>query len=146
MTGDKSFQVFVYFANNIFTYIITNLLNKTGVYSFWGTNNQPLYIGRSINLGQRVPKSYENTWHQYLGKRYINDNYRPIINKPVFFKYMICNEPDSYIIEPYLIFINKPLFNNEFRTEDYPTLKIHNIPFWSQPILCNRVILKRWGL
>ena len=145
-TVNNDYLLWINFGNIEFRKLATSLQFQSGVYSFWGSNNQPLYIGKSSQVGKRICNSYENTWHKYLDKTFQNDYYRPRKNRPIFFKYILCNKADMSIIEAYLITKINPVFNVDCKTTDEPTIQFKQKFHWSQPFLCNAVKLKRWGL
>ena len=90
----------------------THLVNKTGVYFLWH-EEKLLYIGKSINLSERIVTSLRERNKQI---------------KVTHFSYFETpTQADAHILEPYLIIKHKPILNSEFLTIDYS--KMFNIVF-----------------
>ena len=86
---------------------IERLQNKMGVYFLWHNENL-IYIGKSINLSERIVSSIKE---------------RNLKIKVTHFSYYLAEtQADVHILEPYLITKYKPLLNSEFISTDYTTL------------------------
>ncbi|MCD7724310.1 MAG: hypothetical protein LUI12_01935 [Clostridiales bacterium] len=88
-------------------FICDNLFGKHGLYAFIGKDNVVLYIGKSIDLSSRIPKSYRER------KDYAK------INKVMY--YVDDNMANVNIMEILLIAEYNPILNTESKTEDIPT-------------------------
>lgn len=95
-----------------FEWMIDNLFHKAGIYCF-AHDKQILYIGKSINLADRIAESY------YERSRYGD------INRILY--YITPTKSDAHILEIVLIAENKPPLNSDCKTDDYPKLFQSNI-------------------
>ena len=86
---------------------LEKLQNKYGVYFLWNNDNL-IYIGKSINLSERILTSIKE---------------RNMKVKVTHFSYYLTKtQADAHILEPYLITQYKPLLNSEFVSTDYTTM------------------------
>lgn len=85
---------------------------KTGIYKLYNKNKKLIYIGKSINLENRLVTSAKD-------------------KKAYYFKYtLINNKPDTDIYEIYYIAKFKPEKNKEFNDSDkQPTIKLPELKF-----------------
>lgn len=83
----------------------TQLLNKSGIYFLYDEYMDIAYIGKSLNLSQRITSS---CFEKKLCKA----------------SYILCEMSDANVIEPYLISLLQPPLNIEFSTSKAPTFKI----------------------
>lgn len=90
-----------------------NLYKKAGCYAFADDNNQIIYIGKSINLAERIIKSYT----ERIRQKDIRDIYY----------YITPSKADASILEMVLITENKPVLNGDGITDDYSQMFKSNI-------------------
>ena len=112
-----------------FTKLVGDMERVPGVYYFTRTNGEPLYVGRSIHLGQRMLSSFSRF------KDY---------NRHVYVQYIQTkSSSDAALLEIYFITtLNPPLNRRDNYAGDDLTLTVEPIPEWSELILCNAVITK----
>ena len=84
--------------------ICEKLHRKSGIYFLW-SGKELVYIGKSINLGDRILSSAKER------------NGGDILITHISYK-VIENKADVHILEPLLITKYKPKLNTEFYTED----------------------------
>ena len=104
--------------------ILTSFAKKRakGVYSFWTGNGQCLYIGRSVNLAQRIPSSFrERIPIRQHGNVYLRTA-------------ITATASDMAVAEVALIATHKPSLNRDSKFDDELTLSIE-IPVLSSPIV-----------
>lgn len=89
-------------------FLCDNLYKVPGVYAFIGENNTILYIGKSVDLSQRITSSYRERKNSAKIER-------------VMF-YAVNNIADTNILEILLITENNPVLNEDCKTEDSPEL------------------------
>lgn len=107
-----------------FVELIEDLAGLPGVYSFW-RKQEVLYVGMSINLGQRIPTSF---------KRFDS------LDTKISLKYIRTKTvSDAALLEIYYISTLQPPLNSEVHTKDELTLEIKNIPTFSNLTVCNTV-------
>ena len=94
----------------IFTQKLIDMMNElyqiSGVYLFFSEDKKLLYVGKSVNLGERILASLA----ERDGVHYI--------------KYLTCVKSDISILETYLIASLKPFYNKDCACEEQPTIKI----------------------
>jgi len=88
-------------------YVCNTLYNVSGIYAFV-FNQKIIYIGKSINLGDRIVTSFG----ERIKEHPIDDIYY----------YEISNKADVNIMEVILIEENKPILNRDCKTTDYPAI------------------------
>jgi len=110
-----------------FIELLEDLGGVCGVYCFVDVDGDPLYVGRSIRLGQRMLSSFGRF-----------SNY----NRPISVKYVQTNSmPDAILLEAYFIAMLNPPFNHKDNySADGLTLTLGPIPEWSEPVGCNLVV------
>lgn len=96
------------FPQECMLFICDNLYNVHGLYSFIGEDNAILYIGKSVNLSQRIPQSYQ--------KRKDSAKISKILYLPME------NMANVNILEILLIAENDPLLNSESNSLEKPTM------------------------
>lgn len=89
-------------------FLCDNLYKVHGVYAFIGEDNTILYIGKSIDLSQRITSSYRERKNSAK------------ITRVMF--YAVNNIADTNILEILLIAENNPVLNEDCKTEDSPEL------------------------
>lgn len=99
------------------------LLDVPGVYNFWDkTINQPLYIGKSNNLGGRIINSYAGK------KEYFS-------SLPIKASCIKTTYADASVYELYFINLWKPLLNKKDKAKDEIQLTISPMPEFSEGVL-----------
>lgn len=117
---------FVHQFTDEFLNMIADLEGQPGVYSFWQGENILLYVGRSINLGQRIPGSF-NRFHSY--------------DRPIYVRYIPTQSAsDAVVLEAYFIVTYNPPLNGADNFGDPLTLDLQPIPDWLEPVRCNWVL------
>ena len=89
-------------------FLCDNLYKVHGIYAFIGEDNTILYIGKSIDLSQRITSSYRERKNSAK------------ITRVMF--YAVNNIADTNILEILLIAENNPVLNEDCKTEDSPEL------------------------
>lgn len=89
-------------------WVDTNLKGVAGCYAFLGARNKLLYIGKSLNLAERIPSSYTER------------KAKAEIKKILY--YITPTQADASILEMMLITENKPLLNRDGNTKDKPKM------------------------
>ena len=89
-------------------FLCDNLYKVHGIYAFIGEDNTILYIGKSIDLSQRITSSYRERKNSAK------------ITRVMF--YTVNNIADTNILEILLIAENNPVLNEDCKTEDSPEL------------------------
>ena len=102
---------------------INDLASLSGVYGFYNSDNICLYIGVSVNLGERIASSFHERFHNY--------------HIPIYLRYFLTEtKSDAYVLETVAISKIKPVYNTTGKYGDELTLDI-GLPEFSKPILCN---------
>lgn len=96
------------FPQECMLFICDNLYKVHGLYSFVSEDNVILYIGKSTDLSQRIPSSYQERKNSAK------------INKVLF--YPMENMANVNIMEILLIAENNPVLNSESNSQEMPTL------------------------
>lgn len=95
--------------------VLEGLLTVAGVYFIFDKRKKLNYVGKSYDLGNRIIDSIEE-------------------RKGYYFSYMKTKSRiDADILEPYMIWLKKPLLNSEFVTNDRPSFKL-KVPRMSRMI------------
>ena len=103
---------------------LQNLPNKPGVYQFYDTNNDLLYVGKAKSLKKRVA-SYFNKPTGQSGKT------RVLVKKTSDIKYVVVEtEHDALFLENSLIKKHQPPYNIQLKDDKtYPWICIKKEPF-----------------
>lgn len=110
-----------------FSDTLKGLNSIPGIYSFWTKKETPLYIGMSIDLQSRIVASFGERFNKY--------------KRPIYLKYIATEQAsDAAVLEVYFICKFKPTLNGTSKYSDKLSIEILNIPDFSTPILCNRVL------
>ncbi|MCB9227291.1 MAG: excinuclease ABC subunit UvrC [Chitinophagales bacterium] len=105
------------------TDILLTIPEKPGVYRFYSSNSDILYIGKAKNLKKRV-NSYFTKSHDSFRLRFMVSQIRNIQFT------VVENEKDALLLERNLINNEKPKYNIQFRDDkSYPSIAIKNEPF-----------------
>jgi hypothetical protein len=91
-----------------FQTLLESLQGKHGVYMFTDDTNSVVYVGKSINLQERVFSSLK----ERIQESDITDVI--IIHTPTI--------ADMHLLEIYLIICNKPVLNKDCKSDDFPEL------------------------
>lgn len=103
--------------------ILQTIPEKPGVYRFYASNDDILYIGKAKNLKKRV-NSYFSKTHDSFRLRFMVSQIRNIQFT------VVENEKDALLLERNLINNEKPKYNIQFRDDkSYPSIAIKNEPF-----------------
>ncbi|HQT82358.1 MAG: hypothetical protein B7Z60_09290 [Ferrovum sp. 37-45-19] len=89
---------------------IDSIPEKTGVYLFYGENNLPLYIGKSINLKERI-LSHFNSDHKHHKELRLSQQVKYIEYRET------CGELGALLLEAKLIKELKPIHNHRLRRQ-----------------------------
>lgn len=92
-----------------FLELLCDVENKSGVYFFYDSHSELIYIGKSYRLNERLKTSCKE-------------------RKAIYVNVMVTDsECDANILEPYYIGLLNPQANSDFTTLDNPTFEIkHN--------------------
>lgn len=109
---------------NIVSHILSNLPDKPGVYQFFNSSGEIIYVGKAVNLKKRV-SSYFHKNHYDNRKLYL------LVKKIHDIKYIIVNsEQDALLLENNLIKEYQPRYNFLLKDDKtYPWICIKNEPF-----------------
>lgn len=104
-------------------YISNNLPNTPGVYQFFDSKNNIIYIGKAKNLKKRVNSYFSNKNH--TGKT------NKLVNKISYIKHILVKtESDAFLLENNLIKKYKPKYNIQLKDgKSYPWICIKNERF-----------------
>ena len=89
-------------------FLYDNLFKKHGVYAFVDKNGRIVYIGKSVNLCERIPSSYDE-------RKHFADITR-------IFYYTDENMGNVNVLEVLLICENAPILNGESNSGEIPTM------------------------
>jgi excinuclease ABC subunit C len=104
-------------------YISNNLPNTPGVYQFFDSKNNIIYIGKAKNLKKRVNSYFSNKNH--TGKT------NKLVNNISYIKHILVKtESDAFLLENNLIKKYKPKYNIQLKDgKSYPWICIKNERF-----------------
>jgi len=104
-------------------YISNNLPNTPGVYQFFDSKDNIIYIGKAKNLKKRVNSYFSNKNH--TGKT------NKLVNKISYIKHILVKtESDAFLLENNLIKKYKPKYNIQLKDgKSYPWICIKNERF-----------------
>lgn len=102
---------------------LSTLPNSPGVYQFYDSENQLLYVGKAKNLKKRVSS--------YFNKKHDNGKTRVLVKKILQIKHIVVkNESDALLLENSLIKKHQPRYNVLLRDDKtYPWICIKNERF-----------------
>lgn len=109
---------------NEFIGMLQKLSGISGVYAFFDGAN-PLYVGKSNNLGARILSSY-------------TDKHKKYEQGQVTAHFVCSNNTDAGILELYFISLFSPIYNKKDKSEEPLTLVINPIPKFSDGVLVLR--------
>ncbi len=98
---------------------LNTLPTDSGVYIMLNSDNTIIYIGKAVNLKNRV--------RQYFRNNIEHDKVRAMVSHIADFRYIITNnEVDALVLEANLIKKHKPLYNILLKDDkDYPFIRIN---------------------
>src|SRR5665647_1703192 len=106
-----------------FAVIATTIPLQPGIYKYYDSNNELLYVGKAKNLRKRVSS--------YFYKTYTNYKTHELVQRIREIEFTIVNsEQDAFLLENSLIKNFQPLFNINLKDDKtYPYIVIKNEPF-----------------
>lgn len=109
---------------HIVSHILPNLPDRPGVYQFFNTDGEIIYVGKAINLKKRV-SSYFHKNHYDNRKLFL------LVKKISDIKYIVVNsEQDALLLENNLIKEYQPRYNFLLKDDkSFPWICIKNEPF-----------------
>jgi excinuclease ABC subunit C len=108
---------------NEFQQIASNLPNMPGIYKYFDSSGQLLYVGKAKNIRKRVGSYFNKTIASYKTYELVKR-----INKIEFT--IVNSEQDAFLLENSLIKEFQPLFNINLKDDKtYPYIVIKNEPF-----------------
>jgi len=109
---------------NIFKSIISNLPDKPGVYQFYDSSANLLYIGKAKNLKKRVNSYFSKTIHE-------NNKLRVLVKKVAEVKHIVVDtESDALLLENNLIKQYQPKYNVSLKDDKtFPWICVKNERF-----------------
>lgn len=85
---------------------------EVGVYIFWDENKEPLYIGKSVNVRNRLESYLRNDLHVKTAQMISLARY--------FSTIPVTSELESLLLEAYLVKKNQPKYNIELKDDKSP--------------------------
>jgi excinuclease ABC subunit C len=115
--------------------VIKNIPPKPGIYQFWSTDEELIYIGKAKNLKNRVSSYFNKDSYRVNAKTRVLVSK---INKVTFT--IVDTEIDAWLLENSLIKKHQPKYNILLKDDKtYPWLIIKNEPFprifWTRKII-----------
>ena len=106
-----------------FSIIASTIPIEPGIYKYYDSNNDLLYVGKAKSLRKRVSS--------YFSKTYTNYKTHELVNRIRKIEFTIVNsEQDAFLLENSLIKKYQPLFNINLKDDKtYPYIVIKNEPF-----------------
>ncbi|MGZ3945649.1 MAG: excinuclease ABC subunit UvrC [Mucilaginibacter sp.] len=114
---------------------LKNIPHKPGVYQFWDTDNELIYIGKAKDLRNRVTSYFNNKDHT------VNAKTRVLVSKIRNITFTIVDsEVDAWLLENSMIKKHQPRYNvmlKDDKTYPWIIIKIENFPriFWTRRIV-----------
>jgi excinuclease ABC subunit C len=114
---------------------LKNIPHKPGVYQYWDSNNELMYIGKAKDLRNRVASYFVSKDNQFNGKT------RVLVSKIRNITFTIVDtEIDAWLLENSLIKKHQPRYNINLKDDKtYPWIIIKNEPFprifWTRKII-----------
>ena len=103
---------------------VNELRNVPGIYTFWNSNEMPLYVGMSCDLGQRIFASFNERFNRF--------------SKIVFLRTISARSvSDAALLEVYYISTLRPALNTTSKYGDKLNIKIECEYKLSPKIKCN---------
>jgi excinuclease ABC subunit C len=123
-------------ANNFdYRAALKNIPHKPGVYQFWDTDNDLIYIGKAKDLRNRVTSYFNNKDHT------VNAKTRVLVSKIRNITFTIVDsEVDAWLLENSMIKKHQPRYNvmlKDDKTYPWIIIKNENFPriFWTRRIV-----------
>lgn len=113
---------------------LTPLPDKPGVYIMYGKNNTVIYVGKAINLKNRVKSYFQN--------RDQGEKVKALVSNIIKYDYIITdNEVEALILESTLIKKFKPKYNILLKDDkELPYIKITLKDKYPQVLPCRRMV------
>lgn len=114
---------------------LKNIPHKPGVYQFWDTDNELMYIGKAKDLRNRVTSYFNNKDHT------VNAKTRVLVSKIRNITFTIVDsEVDAWLLENSMIKKHQPRYNvmlKDDKTYPWIIIKNENFPriFWTRRIV-----------
>lgn len=106
-----------------FQHIATTIPHQPGIYKYFDSNNELLYVGKAKNLRKRVSSYFSKTFTSYKTHELVQR-----INRIEFT--IVDSEQDAFLLENSLIKQFQPRFNINLKDDKtYPFIVIKNEPF-----------------
>lgn len=106
-----------------FQHIATTIPHQPGIYKYFDSNNELLYVGKAKNLRKRVSSYFTKTFTSYKTHELVQR-----INRIEFT--IVDSEQDAFLLENSLIKQFQPRFNINLKDDKtYPFIVIKNEPF-----------------
>src|ERR1700729_3822910 len=106
-----------------FQYLVQTIPLEPGIYKYFGSKKELLYVGKAKNLRKRVSSYFNKTLSNY--KTY------ELVKRIQFIEFTLVNsEQDAFLLENSLIKQYHPKFNINLKNDkSYPFIVIKNEPF-----------------
>src|SRR6202042_3579883 len=106
-----------------FQYLVQTIPLEPGIYKYFGSKKELLYVGKAKNLRKRVSSYFNKTLSNY--KTY------ELVKRIQFIEFTLVNsEQDAFLLENSLIKQYQPKFNINLKDDkSYPFIVIKNEPF-----------------
>jgi len=114
---------------------LKNIPHKPGIYQFWDTDNELMYIGKAKDLRNRVTSYFNNKDHT------VNAKTRVLVSKIRNITFTIVDsEVDAWLLENSMIKKHQPRYNvmlKDDKTYPWIIIKNENFPriFWTRRIV-----------
>ncbi len=106
-----------------FQHIVSGLPQQPGIYKYFNSNGELIYVGKAKNIRKRVSS--------YFTKNLSNYKTHELVRRIFRIEFTIVNsEQDAFLLENSLIKEFQPLFNINLKDDKtYPFIVIKNEPF-----------------
>src|SRR6185436_12652090 len=106
-----------------FQHIVSSIPQQPGIYKYFNTGNELIYVGKAKNIRKRVSSYFSKTFTTYKTHE--------LVQRIARIEFTIVNsEQDAFLLENSLIKQFQPLFNINLKDDKtYPYIVIKNEPF-----------------
>jgi excinuclease ABC subunit C len=106
-----------------FQHIASSIPQQPGIYKYFNTGNELIYVGKAKNIRKRVSSYFSKTFTTYKTHE--------LVQRIARIEFTIVNsEQDAFLLENSLIKQFQPLFNINLKDDkSYPYIVIKNEPF-----------------
>jgi excinuclease ABC subunit C len=106
-----------------FQHIVSSIPQQPGIYKYFNTGNELIYVGKAKNIRKRVSSYFSKTFTTYKTHE--------LVQRIARIEFTIVNsEQDAFLLENSLIKQFQPLFNINLKDDkSYPYIVIKNEPF-----------------